>query len=124
MGEEGSRSVCHGGPHSCSTIELSARKLDLIHYEQVALHGLLPSRGEEPNQSGQGILPSHCVLGSKLFHPSVIGAGFSGLSHPVAVAFYSARVRSVAELDGFVLLRELDFLRHISLVSVCCIALQ
>ena len=25
------------GPSFCSTIELSARKLDLIHYEQVAL---------------------------------------------------------------------------------------
>lgn len=113
------------GPSFCSTIELSARKLDLIHYEQVALcmdYFLLEAKNLINLDNGPSRLAAS--WGSKLLHPSVIGAGFSGLSHPVAVAFYSARVRSVTELDGFVLLRELDLLRHISLVSICCIALQ
>jgi len=49
------------------------------------------------------------ILGSKLFHPSVVSARFRSLSDGVTMAFNRVWIWSVAKANGFVLFRKLYF---------------
>jgi hypothetical protein len=63
---------------------------------------------EELPHPGQTATAPRFILGSKLFHPSVILARLSSLSQRVTVAFYGAGVWSVTEANGLVLFCKLD----------------
>ena len=64
-----------------------------------------PEKVVELAERGRGLkdLTSRRILGSKLFHPSVITAYFSSLSHRITMALYRAGVWSVAKANWFVL---------------------
>jgi hypothetical protein len=72
----------------------------------VALDDLVPA--DHVSQCVRHVSHSVVILGSKLFHPSVILARLSSLSQRVTVAFYGAGVWSVTEANGLVLFCKLD----------------
>jgi hypothetical protein len=74
--------------------------------EHVSISATSRRRIQTPWKAG---LTSRCILGSKLFYPSVVGAGFRSLSHRVSMAFNGTGIWSVAELNRLVLF---DLSRH------------